>query len=123
MEPLSRVLPAALREVLRQTPLSREKISFAWRMAVGPAIDRVTTVELTGDGTLEVRAPNQAWRRELTRSSGVILGRLAEMLGAGTVKTIALRVEGGHEETRPRRQAPRTTSRRSPARRPHKRKR
>ena len=48
MIPLQQVMPAALASVLRQAPLSPEKVAFAWRTAVGAAIDRASTVELRG---------------------------------------------------------------------------
>jgi len=46
MRPLSHAVPAALAEILRAAPLSDGKVSFAWRMAVGPALERVTSVKL-----------------------------------------------------------------------------
>jgi ABC-2 type transport system permease protein len=41
-------MPAALASVLRLAPLTPEKVAFAWRTAVGAAVDRVTSVELRG---------------------------------------------------------------------------
>ncbi len=46
MRPLAHALPGALSELLKTAPLSDGKVSFAWRAAVGPALDRVTAVKL-----------------------------------------------------------------------------
>ena len=48
-------------EVIRKAPLTDEKVAFAWRLAVGPAIAKATTVRLDADGTLYVTAESQAW--------------------------------------------------------------
>jgi hypothetical protein len=77
-------MPAALANILRKAPLCDEKVAFAWRAAVGPAVDRVSSVQLR-DGVLRVRAPNAAWQRELERSAGVVRARLDALLGAGVV--------------------------------------
>jgi hypothetical protein len=44
MLPLSSGLPGALVELLRGSPNSDGKVTFAWKAAVGPAIERVTNV-------------------------------------------------------------------------------
>ena len=44
-------MPDALAAVLRRAPLTPEKVAFSWRTAVGPAVDKVTSVELH-DGVL-----------------------------------------------------------------------
>ena len=87
MIPVKSVLPDALASILEKAPLTPEKIAFAWRMAVGPALDRATTIELQGR-VLRVRAKDQAWQREVERSAGLIRARLAELLGTGVVGTI-----------------------------------
>jgi predicted nucleic acid-binding Zn ribbon protein len=84
MEPLHELLPAVA-SLVRDVPLSPGKVAFAWRAAVGPAIDRATTISLGSDGVLEVRVADQHWRREVMRSAPVVLERLAAMLGDGTV--------------------------------------
>jgi predicted nucleic acid-binding Zn ribbon protein len=89
MEPLHDVLPRALRQVLRQGPLDQEKLAFAWTAAVGPAIARVTTVRLHGDGSVEVEAADEAWARELRRSLPEIARRLEALVGPA-VKTVRL---------------------------------
>ena len=44
--PVQQVIPGALEAVLRRMPLTRDKVAFAWRVAVGAAVDRATTVDL-----------------------------------------------------------------------------
>jgi len=73
-------MPGALADVMRRAPLTPEKVAFAWRSAVGPAVDKATTVELI-DGILRVRARDASWRREIERSAGLIRSRLIVVLG------------------------------------------
>ena len=87
MIPVQQAMPGALAAVLRNAPLTQEKVAFAWRVTVGPAIDRVTTVELR-DTVLRVRAKDSAWRREVERSIGLIRVRLATLLGEQAVRSI-----------------------------------
>ena len=81
-------MPAVLTRLLQQQPPSDAKVTFAWRAAVGRAVDRATTVSLRRDGTLEVRASDQHWRREIARSATLIVDRLAGLLGGEVVKRI-----------------------------------
>jgi predicted nucleic acid-binding Zn ribbon protein len=83
-----RLIPGVLREVVRKAPLSAEKVAFAWRASVGPALDRATSVRLGDDGVLHVTATDAQWAREVKRSSALILTRLESLLGAGIVKRI-----------------------------------
>jgi hypothetical protein len=89
--PVHAIVPDALAAVLRKAPLSAEKVAFAWRMAVGPAVDRVTTIELN-NGILHVRARDGAWRREVERSSHLIRSRLGALLGEAVVRVIDVNV-------------------------------
>ena len=90
MLPLTSALPGALAALLRDAPLSPGKVSFAWRAAVGPALERETSVRLI-DGTLVVDAASRLWAREVTRSSPIILKRLQLLLGSETVIAISVR--------------------------------
>lgn len=90
VRPLTSALPGALSELLKDAPLSPGKVSFAWRAAVGPALERETAVRLEA-GTLIVDAASAQWAREVRRSSFVILTRLQSLLGAGTVTAISVR--------------------------------
>jgi hypothetical protein len=90
MRPLTHALPGAIAELLRELPVSNGKVDFAWRVAVGTAVERVTSVRLDGS-ILRVFADDQHWAREITRSSGVILARLQTLLGQATVNRIVVR--------------------------------
>ncbi len=77
------VLPA----LLSRAPLTPEKVRFVWGLAVGPAIARATTVSLEGS-RLVVHTSDRAWRREVERSTPLILGRVQQLLGARVVEAI-----------------------------------
>ena len=100
MDSPGHLLPAALEHLLRTQPLSAGKVDFAWRVAVGPAIQRATTVTLRLDGVLEVKAADVHWEDEVRRLSGVIVARLQRLLGPDVVH--ALRVEESTTRRRPR---------------------
>lgn len=87
MIPVHAFLPDAFAAVIRNVPLSPEKVSFAWRTAVGPAVARVTTVTLDGR-VLRVRAQDAAWRREVERSASLICKRLESVLGPGVARSL-----------------------------------
>lgn len=80
-------MPEALADVLRRAPLTPEKVAFSWRTAVGPAVDKVTAVELD-NGVLYVRARDAAWQREIERSAALIRSRLDGLLGERVVRRI-----------------------------------
>jgi hypothetical protein len=93
MRPLHHVIPGAIDELLRKAPLSPGKVAFAWKTAVGTAVERATSVRLDGD-TLIVEAASAQWTREIARSSPIILTRLQEFLGKATVARITVRSIG-----------------------------
>ncbi len=88
MQPLQQTVPAVLADILRRTPLSPEKVSFAWRVAVGPAVARVSSVQLSPDGVIHVTCGDDHWRREIRRSAPMISSRLVALLGADVVKQV-----------------------------------
>ena len=90
MRPLSSALPGALAELLRGAPLSPGKVAFAWRAAVGPALERETSVRLEGV-TLIVDAATRQWASEVRRASSTILRRMETLLGPDTVKELQVR--------------------------------
>lgn len=92
MIPIHRFIPDALAVVLRKAPLSPEKVAFAWRTAVGPSVDRATSVELEGS-TLRVRAKDAQWRREIEHSAALIRARLDVFLGQGVVRALDVTLE------------------------------
>ncbi len=81
------IIPAVLSDVIRKAPFCPEKVAFAWRAAVGPAVERMTTVRLDQHGVLHVTAEPH-WAREVKRSSKLILTRLAVLLGDDVVKKL-----------------------------------
>ena len=83
-------MQGALGALLREAPLSREKVAFAWTAAVGPAIDRVTSVRLEGTRLL-VDVQDDGWSREVTRMRSMILPKLQSLLGTTTVTSIEVR--------------------------------
>jgi hypothetical protein len=87
MIPVRQVLPEAIAAIVRKAPLTPEKVAFAWRSAVGPAIDHATSVDWN-DGVLRVRAKDLAWQREVERSAALIRSRLDALLGERVVRYI-----------------------------------
>lgn len=92
MIPVHHIIPEALAAILSKAPLTPEKIAFAWRVAVGPSVDRVTAIELKG-GVLHVHVTDVAWQREVERSAGLIRARLAGLLGGDVVRGIEVAVK------------------------------
>jgi predicted nucleic acid-binding Zn ribbon protein len=91
MDSLHAVVPRALATLFRQGPMSQGKLEVAWRMAVGDALTRVTTVRLQNEGTVEVHTADQRWTKELKRSSSMILTRLIGLLGPDSVRRIVVK--------------------------------
>ena len=84
----NKVLPAIVAEVVRKAPMTDEKVAFAWRLAVGPAVGNATSVRLAPNGTLYVKADAPAWNDAIGKSLGLIRSRLAHFLGETAVKHI-----------------------------------
>ena len=84
-------MPGVLADILRKAPLTPEKVAFAWRSAVGPAVDKATTIDLR-QGVLYVIARDASWQREVERSAGLIRSRLTSVLG-NVVRSIEVRQE------------------------------
>lgn len=96
------VIPAVLARIVRQAPLTPEKVAFVWSSTVGPVIERSTRASLQADGVLRVIAADAQWAREIRRSSGLILRRMEPMLGPGTIARIEVTASGASEPKRPR---------------------
>jgi hypothetical protein len=92
MRSITHAIPGAIAALLRDAPLSDGKVTFAWSAAVGPALERVTTVRLDGD-TLVVQTTSPQWTREIQRSTAVILTRLQSLLGQETVTSLSVRTK------------------------------
>ena len=82
------VVPDAVAEIIRKAPLTPEKVAFAWRSVVGPAITQATTVSWGDDGVLRVKTKDAAWQREVERSAALIRSRLETLLGEQVVRYI-----------------------------------
>lgn len=91
MDAIHTVVPRALAELFRQGPMSQGKLEVAWRVAVGDALCRVSTVRLQPDATVDVHPVDQRWHKELKRSSGMILARLNTLLGAGAIARLVVK--------------------------------
>jgi hypothetical protein len=87
MTPVHQFMPQVIAELLRKAPLTPEKVAFAWRAAVGPAVDKATSIELR-DRVLHVRVRDAAWHREVERSAALIRARLDALLGDGIVRRV-----------------------------------
>jgi predicted nucleic acid-binding Zn ribbon protein len=89
MIPIQNFASGVLAEIVRRQPASKQKTAFAWQLAVGPALARATTVELSG-GVLSVRAHDSRWTREIRRAAETILPRMQHLLGRDTVTSLAI---------------------------------
>jgi predicted nucleic acid-binding Zn ribbon protein len=90
MIPIQQFSSGVLAEIVRRQPASKERTAFAWQLAVGPAVARATTVELT-DGVLIVRAVDRRWVTEIDRARGEVLQKLQHLLGKDEVRRIKTR--------------------------------
>ena len=79
-----------LAEVVRRQPASPARTTFAWQLTVGPALARMTSVELEGT-TLRVNAIDARWLKEIERARAVILQKLQHVLGPEAVTKISTR--------------------------------
>jgi len=79
----------AIAEAIRRQPSSPARTAFAWSLAVGPALARVTTVELD-HRILRVGSNDPRWGREVLRASHTILDRLRQLLGDEAVAQIVI---------------------------------
>ena len=91
MDALHSFMSPAIARIVRPAPLSTEKVLFAWRMAVGAALARVSRVLLNEDRELVATLDDARWRPELDRSADIILGRVQQLLGDDVVERLVLR--------------------------------
>lgn len=96
MIPARHCVAPALEALLQNQPLSPGKAVLAWSAAVGPTLDRVTSVMLASDGTLAVRAASRNWAHEIHRSGSLIMSRMNRLLGAGVVTRIEVTTPPAH---------------------------
>ena len=83
---------SVLAEIVRRQPPSPARTMFAWQLAVGPALARVTSVELEGT-TLRVRSADRRWLKEIDRARAVVLSKVQQLLGADAVTKIDVRLQ------------------------------
>lgn len=100
MIPVNDVAPAALAIILKEGPLSDGKLQFAWRLAVGPAIDRVSRVAGGAGGSVVVTVSDARWKKEIARSRDTILQRLSTLLGKDVVKRLSIAHSPDRESAR-----------------------
>jgi predicted nucleic acid-binding Zn ribbon protein len=81
MLPIQQFSARVLADVVRRQPPSPARTAFAWQMAVGSALARVTKVTLDGEGVLTVTAIDDRWGAEIARARDVALRRLQNILG------------------------------------------
>jgi hypothetical protein len=103
-------MPSALTRLLRPTPLTPDKVAFAWRVAVGTAMAHAATVEY-GNGVLRVRARDEAWQGEVERSLPLVRARLDALLGNDAIERVDVVCEGASDGGRPARRRERTRPR------------
>jgi predicted nucleic acid-binding Zn ribbon protein len=94
MIPLNRFASGVLEEIVRRQPASKERTSFAWQLAVGQALARVTTVDLGADGVLSVKAIDPRWLVEIERARDAVLQKMQHLLGKSAVSRIHTRSSG-----------------------------
>lgn len=88
MLPIQNFSSGVLAELVRRQPPSPARTSFAWQIAVGPALARTTAVELV-DGVLHVRARDARWLNDIRDLRQQVLLRLQHLLGP-EVKSLKL---------------------------------
>jgi len=89
MIPVQSILSTTLVEIVRRQPASKERDAFAWQLAVGPALARVTTVQLSG-GVLSVHAVDGRWGHEIERAREAVLQKMQHLLGPDEVKRLKI---------------------------------
>ena len=92
MHHIPQLIPGAVMTLLRDQPLSAGKVAFAWRLAVGAAVDRASAIGLRDGGVLEVRVTDAQWAVELKRMAPIVKSRLETMLGDGSITRIDVRI-------------------------------
>jgi len=85
--PIQHFSAGVLAEIVRRQQPSPARTAFAWQLAVGPALARVSSVTLD-DGVLTVKCSDPRWAPEIGRSRALVLQRLQHLLGSEHVETI-----------------------------------
>ena len=89
MVPLQNFATGVLADVIKRQPPSPARTTFAWTVAVGPALARTATATQNGRvRTLPPRDPR--WAKEVERAGATILARMQELLGRESVVRIEI---------------------------------
>ena len=91
MRSIQHLAGGVLADIVRRQQPSPERTSFAWQLAVGSTLARVTSVELEGT-TLTVRSSDPRWLKEIDRATAVVLPKVQHLLGADAVTKIRTRL-------------------------------
>jgi predicted nucleic acid-binding Zn ribbon protein len=87
MIPLQSFSSGVLAEIVRRQPASKDRTNFAWQLAVGQALARVTTVELK-DNVLSVRAVDRRWIKEIERARDSVKQKMQYLLGGQVLQIV-----------------------------------
>jgi predicted nucleic acid-binding Zn ribbon protein len=90
MLPIQTFSGSVVSEIIRRQPSSPARTAFAWQLVVGSTLARVTSVETEGT-TLQVRAKDARWLKEIDRARPAILPKLQQLLGKDVVTKISTR--------------------------------
>ena len=87
MRPIQEFGTGVLAQLIRHQPPSPARTNFAWQLAVGPVLARVTTITLD-EGVLRVTATDPRWLREIERARPTLLQKLQQLLGESSIRKI-----------------------------------
>lgn len=90
MLPIQTFSASVLEEIVRRQPSSPARTTFAWQLAVGSTLARLTSVQMEGT-TLRVSAADARWLEEIERARATILPKLQQLLGNDTITKITTR--------------------------------
>jgi predicted nucleic acid-binding Zn ribbon protein len=91
MRSIQNLASGVLADIVRRQQPSPERTSFAWQLAVGSTLARMTSVELEGT-TLTVRSSDPRWLKEIDRAKAVVLPKIQHLLGAEAVTKLRTRL-------------------------------
>jgi predicted nucleic acid-binding Zn ribbon protein len=91
MVPLQGLATAVIADAIRRQPASPARTTFAWTVAVGPALSRATSSVELRDRVLYITPKDAHWRKEFERAAPTILARVQVLLGADTVSYLKVR--------------------------------
>jgi predicted nucleic acid-binding Zn ribbon protein len=95
---VSRAAPRSLSDALEGltaalAPASTlARVQAAWKLAAGPAIGAAATPTGERDGVLTITCSAAVWAQELELMAPILLGRLNEALGGGSLHKLRCRV-------------------------------